>query len=376
MAESEGTTPGHIIQPKLQLVAWEITRSCNLYCAHCRASADTGTWENELSTEECFRIIDEITEVGNPIIILTGGEPLARPDVFTIGKYAVSKGLRVVMGSNGTLITEKLASEMQDVPISRLAVSLDFPSAELQDDFRGRKGAFEEALRGIKYAQNAGIGIQINCTVTKLNVPYLEQILALTQEIGAVAFHPFLLVPTGRGKDLEPVELSPEQYEETLNWIYTKQMDMGDAMFFKPTDAPHYMRIVKQRQKMGDVIPAPAQPAHGSGGGHPSMSSVTRGCLAGTGFCFISHRGGVQGCGYFDLEAGNLRDQSFSQIWNSSNLFCEVRDISKLKGKCGICEYKRICGGCRARAFEATGDYLEEEPYCVYQPVPQGAATE
>jgi len=376
MAVNEGAPPSNIIQPKLQLVAWEITRSCNLYCAHCRASADSGPWENELSTEECFRIIDEITEIGKPIIILTGGEPLARDDVLTIGKYAVSKGLRVVMGSNGTLITEELAAKMQDVPISRLAISLDFPLAELQDDFRGRNGAFEESISGIKYAQSAGIGIQINSTITKLNVSLLEQLLTLAQEVGAIAFHPFLLVPAGRGKDLESVELSPEQYEETLNWIYDKQMEMGGAMFFKPTDAPHYMRVMKQRQKQGDIIPTPAQPSHGFGGGHPSMHTVTRGCLAGTSFCFISHRGGVQGCGYFDLEAGNLRDQSFSQIWNSSNLFCELRDISNLKGKCGICEYKRICGGCRARAYEATSDYLEAEPYCVYQPAAREAVTE
>ncbi|MFC1988370.1 radical SAM protein [Chloroflexota bacterium] len=366
MTTAEPSHPGNIIQPKLQLVAWEITRSCNLYCAHCRASADSGPWENELSTEECYRVIDEILEVGNPILILTGGEPLARDDVFTIGKYAVNKGLRVVMGSNGTLITEEVAAEMAKVPISRLAISLDFPVAELQDDFRGKKGAFDEAITGIRNAQCAGIGIQINSTITKMNVGLLPKTLELARELEAVAFHPFLLVPTGRGKNLESVELSPEQYEETLNWIYDKQMELGDSMFFKPTDAPHYMRIMKQRQKQGDVIPTPQ--SHGSSGGHPPMHSVTRGCLAGTGFCFISHRGGVQGCGYFDLEAGNLRDESFSQIWNNSSLFCEVRDISNLKGKCGICEYKRICGGCRARAYEATGDYLEAEPYCIYQP--------
>jgi len=376
MATNEQAHSSNIIQPKLQLVAWEITRSCNLCCAHCRASANSDPWENELSTEECFRVIDEITEVGKPIIILTGGEPLARGDVLTIGKYAVSKGLRVVMGSNGTLVTTELASKMQDVPISRLAISLDFPVAKLQDEFRGRKGAFEEAIAGTKNAQRAGIGIQINSTITKLNVSLLEQILSMAQEVGAVAFHPFLLVPTGRGKDLESVELSPEQYEETLKWIYDKQMEMGDTMFFKPTDAPHYMRVMKQRQKQGNIIPAPTQPSHGSGGDHPSMHMVTRGCLAGTGFCFISHRGSVQGCGYFDLEAGNLRDQSFSQIWNNSNLFCELRDISNLRGKCGICEYKRICGGCRARAYEATGDYLEAEPYCVYQPAARGVVTE
>ena len=366
---AETSSPGSIIQPRLQLVAWEITRSCNLYCAHCRASADCGPWEGELSLEECYRVVDEILEVGNPIIILTGGEPLAREDVLTVGKYAVSKGLRVVMGSNGTLVTEEVATKMKDVPISRLAISLDFPVAELQDDFRGKKGAFEEAMAGIINSRRAGIDVQINSTITKLNVSFLDQTLSLAQKVGAVAFHPFLLVPTGRGKDLESVELSPEQYEETLNWIYDKQVELGDRMFFKPTDAPHYLRVMSQRQKQGcgNSMPVPERAA--SAAGHHPMQSITRGCLAGTGFCFISHRGSVQGCGYLDVEAGNIRKQPFSQIWADSPLFKELRDLSNIKGKCGVCEYKKICGGCRARAYEATGDYLEAEPYCVYEPV-------
>jgi radical SAM protein with 4Fe4S-binding SPASM domain len=299
---------------------------------------------------------------------LSGGEPLVREDVLTVGKYAVSKGLRVVMGSNGTLVTGEMASRMKDVPISRLSISLDFPVAELQDEFRGKKGAFEEAMAGIVNSRRAGIDVQINSTITRLNVSLLDQLLSMAQQVGAVAFHPFLLVPTGRGKDLESVELSPEQYEKTLNWIYDKQVELGDRMFFKPTDAPHYMRVMKQRQRQnhGSEVPASRKPAPT---GHPSMHSITRGCLAGTGFCFISHRGSVQGCGYLDVEAGNVREESFGEIWANSALFRNLRDLSNIKGKCGICEYKRICGGCRARAYEATGDYLEAEPYCVYQPV-------
>ncbi|MFC2010942.1 radical SAM protein [Chloroflexota bacterium] len=357
-----------VIQPKLQLLAWEITRSCNLFCAHCRASAGNRSYADELSTEECYLLIDQILEIGSPIIILTGGEPLVRQDVFPIAKYAVNKGLRVVMGTNGTLITEEIAAKLKDIPISRLGISLDFPKPELQDNFRGKRSAFQSVMDGIAKSHHVGIDIQINCTVTKLNVSYLDDLLALAQKVGAVAFHPFLLVPTGRGKDLEEVELSPEQYEETLNWIYDKQIELGDSMFFKPTDAPHYMRVIKQRQKENhrDAMPAPqTQP---STTGHPSMSSITRGCLAGTGFCFISHRGGVQGCGYLDVEAGNIRKESFSQIWVDSPVFNRLRDLSNIKGKCGICEYKRICGGCRARAYEATGDYLEAEPYCIYEP--------
>jgi heme b synthase len=360
---------GEAIKPRLQLVAWEVTRSCNLFCAHCRASAAYDRYEGELSTEECFHLIDQILEVGKPIIILSGGEPLIRQDVLEIAEYAVTKGLRVVMGSNGTLITEERAAKLKDVPISRLGISLDFPVAELQDDFRGKAGAFEAAMVGITNARRAGIEVQINSTITKLNVSYLNELLSLALKVGAVAFHPFMLVPTGRGKGLESVELSPQQYEETLNWIYDKQAELGDRMFFKPTDAPHYLRVVSQRQKQSRKIPAgkKAEPA----AGHHSVNSITRGCLAGIGFCFISHRGRVQGCGYLDVEAGNIRKESFGQIWADSPLFRDLRDISNIKGKCGVCEYKKICGGCRARAYEASGDYLEAEPYCVYEPAAQ-----
>ncbi|MDP2930877.1 MAG: radical SAM protein [Chloroflexota bacterium] len=362
---ADNLRPGDIIQPRLQLVAWEITRRCNLFCAHCRASAANGPYPDELTTTECFHLIDEILQVGKPIIILTGGEPLLREDVIPVAKYAVSRGLRVVMGSNGTLVSEQTAIALAGVPVSRLAISVDFPIPELQDNFRGQSGAFAAAMAGIANARRAGLEIQINCTLTRLNVGYLNELLALALEVGAVAFHPFLLVPTGRGKGLESVELSPQEYEETLNWIYDKQVELGDRIFFKPTDAPHYLRVMKQRQKQdGEAnatvksAPAPHHPVH----------AITRGCLAGTGFCFISHRGRVQGCGYLDVEAGNIREQPFSQIWADSPLFNSLRDLSHIKGKCGACEYKRICGGCRARAYEATGDYLEAEPYCIYQP--------
>ncbi|MFO8009641.1 MAG: radical SAM protein [Dehalococcoidia bacterium] len=347
-----------VLEPGLQLVAWEITRRCNLSCAHCRADAALEEYAGELSTEECFKLIDGILEVGKPILILTGGEPLLRPDVFEIGEYATGKGLRVVAGSNGTVITPGIASRMAKVPFSRLAVSLDFPTRGLQDRFRGKSGAWEAAIEGLKEARKAGIDVQINSTITRMNVDYLEDLLNLALELGAVAFHPFMLVPTGRGKGLAEEELPPEDYERVLNWVYDRQSELGDRIFFKPTDAPHYMRIALQRGALKE------------GGGRPSaMNKMTRGCLAGVGFCFISHTGRVQGCGYLDVEAGNVRESSFAQIWQNSPLFTQLRDLSQIKGKCGTCEFKSICGGCRARAYESTGDYLEAEPYCVYQPV-------
>ena len=197
---------------------------------------------------------------------------------------------------------------------------------------------------------------------------YLDKLLELALGAGAVAFHPFMLVPTGRGKGLETVEMTPEEYEQTLHWVYDKQKELGNSISFKPTDAPHYQRVIRQKDR-GDnpqgTLPS-EKPATKSG--DAPLNSMTRGCLAGTSFCFISHRGRVQGCGYLDVEAGNIRDMSFGQIWTNSTLFRKLRDLSNIKGKCGICEYKTVCGGCRARAYESTGDYLEAEPYCIYQP--------
>jgi len=348
------------ITPNLRLLAWEITKRCNLYCAHCRAATEDATCENELSTEECFRLVDSIVEVGKPILILTGGEPLYRSDVFQIGRYAADRGLRVVLGTNGTLITSEVAAALKEVPISRVGVSIDFPTAELQDEFRGKAGAFEAALAGIAEAQRAGIDVQINSTITKANAPLLDSLLNLALDLQAVALHPFMLVPTGRGKNLSHIELSPEEHERILNWVYDKQAELGDRIFFKPTDAPHYMRIALQRQ---------SEEARGVTGHHSNLDSATRGCLAGVGFCFVSNVGQVQGCGYLNVEAGNVRTQSFGKIWADSPLFVKLRDLSNLKGKCGACEYRRPCGGCRARAYEATGDYLRSDPYCAYQPV-------
>ncbi|MFA5450923.1 MAG: radical SAM protein [Dehalococcoidales bacterium] len=354
-----------LVAPDLKLVAWEITRRCNLFCAHCRAAAMDEEYTGELSTQECFRLVDQISEVAKPILILTGGEPLMREDIYDIGRYANSKGFRVVVGTNGTLINVKTAQCIKEIPVSRISISIDFPTADLQDEFRGKKGSFDEALERIQNAHNAGIEVQINSTITRLNSKYLPQLVDMALELKVAAFHPFLLVPTGRGKGLAEQELAPAEYEDVLRWICKKQKELGNRLFFKPTDAPHYQRIMRE-------CGICSTSAHSHPRGFPSsqrgFNSNTRGCMAGTGFCFISHVGQVQGCGYFDVSAGNIREQNFAKVWNDSPLFNELRNIENLKGKCGICEFKRLCGGCRARAYEATGDYLEAEPYCIYQP--------
>ena len=342
----------------LRLVAWETTRNCNLNCAHCRASATMEHYSGELDTQASFHLLDQIAEVGKPIIILTGGEPLLRPDIFEIAQYGTNKGLRMVMAPNGTLVTDENAKQMVETGIQRISISLDGATKERHDSFRGVVGAYEGAMRGIRAAKKAGIEFQVNTTISKLNYDQIPQILKLAEDLGAVALHIFLLVPTGRGKYIIDQEISADEYETTLNWFY----DQRDKtrLQLKATCAPHYYRILRQRAKEdGEPV---TYKTHG-------LDAVTRGCLGGTGFCFISHTGIVQPCGFLDLNCGDVTRQSFADIWKTSEIFVNLRNYKNLKGKCGACEYKAVCGGCRARAYEATGDYLAEEPMCSYQPI-------
>jgi heme b synthase len=342
---------------ELRLVAWETTRNCNLACVHCRASATLGPHEGELGTAEALRILDQIAEVGNPIIILTGGEPLLRSDIFDIARYGTDLGMRMVMALNGTLITETVARQLVEAGIQRISVSLDGASAETHDRFRQVEGAFESTLQGIDLLKKAGMEFQINTTITKTNLEQIPAIQELAVSLGAVAHHIFLLVPTGRGKYMVDQEIDAAEYERTLNWFYDQREKT--PLQLKATCAPHYYRILRQRAKEdGQSV---SFQTHG-------LDAVTRGCLGGIGFCFISHQGIVQPCGYLDLNCGDLRQSTFSEIWNHSDIFLELRNYDKLKGKCGSCEYKRVCGGCRARAYEATGDFMREEPLCSYQP--------
>ncbi len=343
--------------PELRLVAWETTRNCNLSCIHCRASADNGPFEGELDTRMSLSLLDQISETGKPIVILTGGEPLLRPDIFEIAAYGTEKGLRMVMAPNGTLITRENTREMARAGIKRISISIDGATKETHDRFRGVSGAYEGAINGIRLAKAAGIEFQINTTVTKTNLDQIPAIHDLALKLGAAAHHIFLLVPTGRGKYIVDQEITAEEYEKTLNWFYD-QKKLG-TMQLKATCAPHYYRILRQRaRKEGKTV---SFKTHG-------MDAVTRGCLGGTGFCFVSHRGIVQPCGFLDLNCGDVTKASFSHIWKNAKQFLALRNFDGLKGKCGICEYKKICGGCRARAYEATGDFMAEEPLCSYQP--------
>ena len=339
------------------MIAWELTRGCNLACIHCRASAERGPYPGELSTQECLRVMDEIASISKPVIILTGGEPLLRPDIFDLARYGTDKGFRMVMATNGTLMTEEAVQKMMASGIQRISVSLDGPSSETHDAFRKVKGAFESSLKGIELAKRGGLEFQINTTITQMNLHLIADILKLAVDLGAVAHHIFLLVPTGRGKELQDQEISALDYEKTLNWFYEQRERV--PLQLKATCAPHYYRILRQRAKKEGKKITPKE---------YGLDAMTRGCLGGISFCFLSHVGQVQPCGYLELDCGNVRKQSFKEIWENSPVFLNLRNTDGYKGKCGICEYRKVCGGCRARAYESLGDYLGEEPYCIYEP--------
>jgi heme b synthase len=346
----------NLLKNDLRMVAWEVTRSCNLNCRHCRAAANCGPYDDELLTKKCFHLLDEIAAFAKPVIILTGGEPLLRPDIFDIAGYGANKGLRMVMATNGTLIDNKTARQIVHSGIKRVSISIDGKDAISHDAFRGQHGAFAGAMAGIEELKNAGMEFQINTTVTTANLDQIKYILDLAIRMGAAAHHIFLLVPTGRGRQMADQEITAAAYEETLSWFYNESLDC--PIQIKATCAPHYFRILHQQKGKKQTAEKPQGQFHES----------TRGCLGGSAFCFISHTGQVQPCGYLDLDCGNTQKQSFQKIWKDSPIFNNLRDLNNYEGKCGRCEFIKVCGGCRARAYEATGDYLAEEPLCLYEP--------
>jgi AdoMet-dependent heme synthase len=335
-----------------QLIAWEVTRSCNFKCLHCRAGAQDKIYPNELATEQCYKLLDNIASFSKPIIILTGGEPMLREDIYDIARYGTRCGLRMVMAPCGMLVDDEAVGKMLDSGIQCISISLDGATAESHDGFRRVSGAFDCAMAAIETARRNNLSFQINTTITKHNLAELPDIMRLAEELGAVTFNPFLLVPTGRGKGLAGQAIAPQQYEEVLRWL--DQQRSSAKIQLRVTCAPHYQRIIRQSFGGKDVAMG-----HGLGG-----------CMGGKNFAFISHVGKVQICGFLEIQAGDLskNDFDFKDIWENSSFLKEVRDIDSYKGKCGYCEYRRVCGGCRARAYAQTDDYLGSEPFCVYKP--------
>jgi len=394
---------------KPRLIFWEVTKGCNLRCIHCRATATELSSPSDLPTNRALDIIDQIAVISNPILVLSGGEPLYRSDIFQLATYARDKGLRVALATNGTLVTKEIARMISDSGIKRVSISLDGADALTHDTFRGIPGAFEAALHGFRNLKDVGMSVQINMTIARHNADQLPRVLELAKTVGADALHTFLLVPVGCGVDIADDQMvPPDEYERMLNWFYDRSLEGGIEL--KATCAPHYFRVVRQRrvadrkaaeaaaktaahvdtQQAVSLHPGigptdmlmpggtgislrPQGPPPGQHTGHPSghpndMNAMTKGCLAGTGVCFISHEGEVFPCGYLPAIAGDLRKEKFADIWANAKVFNDLRDTDNLKGKCGCCEFRNVCMGCRARAFAATGDYLDPEPFCVYEP--------
>jgi radical SAM protein with 4Fe4S-binding SPASM domain len=289
---------------------------------------------------------------------------MLREDIYRLARYATDRSIRVVMSPCGHLITKETVGLIKDSGIQRISISLDGSNSRTHDAFRGVPGAFDAALRGIGFLAEAGIEFQINTTITKHNRDELQGILDLAKKLGAVAFNPFFLVPTGRGAAIADLELSPAEYEKALLWVYEKSR--SETIEVRPTCAPHYNRIAsKQRHTVPHNEALVKMP-----GSHPGGSPKSRGCLGGAEFIFVSHRGRVQPCGFLDLECGDLRTSGFDlkTMYETSPQFLAIRDRTAYRGKCGKCDYLDSCGGCRARAYAAMGDYLDEEPFCVYVP--------
>ena len=346
------------LEPNLRLVAWEVTSACNLACKHCRAEAKLTPNKDELTSLEGKKLLESIAEVGKPIVIFTGGEPLMREDIFDLISYAKFLGLKPVLSPNGTLITGDIAKKIKDCGITRISISIDGPDSKSHNEFRGVEGAFEKIIEAISYLKENKIEFQINTTVTKSNLNSFKEIFNLVKELGAVAWHIFLLVPTGRATEIQDQIISAEEYEKVLNWFYDFRK-IAKNIHLKATCAPHYYRILRQRAKE-EGIKVNFE--------NFGLDAVSRGCLGGIGFCFVSNNGIVQPCGYLRVSCGNIRKQNFKTIWEESPIFEKLRNPDCYKGKCSICEYFNVCGGCRARAYTMLGDYLDEEPLCSYKP--------
>jgi AdoMet-dependent heme synthase len=325
------------------IISWNTTRECHLKCKHCYRDAgdrDAG----ELSTEEGKALIEEIAKAGFKILILSGGEPLLRADIFELTAHAKAVGMRPVFGTTGTTITPEVAQKLKDAGAACIGISLDSAGPEVHDEFRQVPGSWQGAIDGMKNCREVGLPFQVHTTVVEQNYHEFEAITDLAVEKGAAAHHVFFLVPTGRGKDIEVEALREKQYEQLLHRILKKQKEVKIEL--KPTCAPQFMRIARQ---MGMEM------------------RFSRGCLAGTAYCCIIPSGDVHPCPYLPVKVGNVRETPFSEIWRDAEMFKKLRS-DDFGGKCGSCNHKDVCSGCRARAYYYTeGDYMAEDPWCLYR---------
>ncbi|HKF48974.1 MAG TPA: radical SAM protein [Terracidiphilus sp.] len=392
------------------LAIWEVTQSCDLSCKHCRAAAQPIAHPDQLSTEEGKAVIDQIADMGVPIFVFTGGDPLKRPDLYELIRHCNERGVKVAVTPSATpLLTREAIFKMKEAGVVRLGISLDGSTPEIHDHFRGFSGAWARTIQAIEWANEAGMPIQVHSTISRHNAHDLGGLCNLFERLKIVMWNVFFLVPVGRGQQADL--LSGEEFEEVFARIY--ELSHRVSFQIKTTEAMHYRRYLLQHnleeRKMG----------HGHMGGHPGAahglpsSSIhasghdfshaekspdkelgalaptacayepgaptadartrthgwaTRRVNDGKGFMFISHTGNVYPSGFLPIHAGNIREMPLADIYRNAPIFKALRDTSRLEGKCGACEYKEICGGSRARSYALTGDPFAQEPCCIYQP--------
>ncbi len=345
------------------LVIWETTQSCDLACRHCRASAQPLRHPAELTTAEGERLLDQTAEMGTPVFILSGGDPSKRPDLCTLIRYGKRLGLRMgTIPAASAALTANVVHQLKDSGLDQMALSLDFPTAALHDEFRGVPGAFARTMAAIEWAHRCELPLQINTTISGRSAPYLEDMVKLVEKLGIVFWEVFFLVPVGRGEALGG--MTPEQCEDLFEILYRVQK--SSPFVVKVTEAPHYRRYVAQREDArGGTMPQLLQRSEGPG---HTVGLAPRGVNAGNGFAFVSHTGDVYPSGFLPLNAGNVRSQSLIDIYRNHPLFRELRNPDALLGRCGHCEYRTLCGGSRSRAYALTGNYLATDPWCGYVP--------
>lgn len=349
----------YIYGERPMLIYWELTRSCELACRHCRAEANNMRHPLELKGEECLTLLKEIKEFGAPYpqIVVTGGDPLNHPDWLQILAWAKELGIGISFAPSATHnLTPEVFRQLKEMDVQCVSLSLDGASPETHDSFRGVDSCFDWTMKVAEYARETGMPIQINTLVSENTIHDLEDIYNLISCMDIIRWSVFFLISVGRGTALR--ELSPDRTEEVLEWITS--LTRKAPFQIKTTEAPHYRRVVAQKISavMGEKVKLSALPV-----------SRGFGIRDGNGILFISHIGDVNPSGFLPLKAGNVRKASIVDIYRNNEVFTNIRNPENYSGKCGICEYRYICGGSRARAFAGTGDYLGSDPLCSYQPV-------
>ncbi|HXS95717.1 MAG TPA: TIGR04053 family radical SAM/SPASM domain-containing protein [Candidatus Limnocylindrales bacterium] len=339
------------------LVIWEATQACDLACVHCRASAQSERHPRELTTEQGYRLLDEIRSFGEPLMVFTGGDPLKRPDLFDLIRYSVKIGLRTNVTPSATpLLTPQAIDAFKEAGVARMAISLDGPDAASHDDFRGIPGTFDTAMAALLHARDIGLDTQLQTTVTKRNMARLAEMAEIAKEVRTRMWSLFFLIVTGRA--LENDDLEAAEYEQVFGFMY--ELSKTAPFGIKTTEAMHYRRYVAQRIKAEHGL---TQNESAKG-----VAWHTAGVSDGKGFVFVSHRGEIYPSGFLPVSGGNVLQDSLTDVYRNSSLFKTLRDTTQREGKCGICEFQKVCGGSRSRAFAFTGDYLASDPRCVYQP--------